>query len=323
MITLAKAGGRSRLLAHVKTPTSPIPPARRPTSATSAAVPTARRAHRLSWGLAAVALGLGVWWLAPWRRWQPPATSQSAGGPSPDTLHPPSRAPTPPLALVPVDTAAALRPESATSRARAKRSPAARVEPPGAAARAPDSSVRPSAQREDSLMRSLHATAVAAMRRALEAGASPGDMAKGDTVFKAADSLAAHGRVSEAVMQLAMAASLWAEAERQSRLRAAAAAPRQAPAEPAPPSPPPPADPRAQIESVIAEYARALESLDLGQVRRAYPGLTPAQQQGWKGFFESIRRLKTGLKVTVPPFISIGDVVSVDTRTGEYLSRAK
>ena len=26
--------------------------------------------------------------------------------------------------------------------------------------------------------------------------------------------------------------------------------------------------------------------------------LTPAQQQGWKGFFESIRRLKTGLKVT-------------------------
>jgi len=134
------------------------------------------------------------------------------------------------------------------------------------------------------------------MRRALEAGASPADMAKGDTVFKAADSLAAHGRVSEALVQLAMAASLWGEAERQSRLRAARDAPRQAPAEPA--APPPPADPRAQIESVIADYARALESLDLGQVRRAYPGLTPAQQQGWKGFFESVRRLKAGLKVT-------------------------
>jgi len=138
------------------------------------------------------------------------------------------------------------------------------------------------------------------MRRALEAGASPADMAKGDTVFKAADSLAAHGRVSEALVQLAMAASLWGEAERQSRLRAARDAPRQAPAEPAPAPPPtpPPADPRAQIESVIADYARALESLDLGQVRRAYPGLTPAQQRGWKGFFESIRRLKAGLKVT-------------------------
>src|SRR5216117_3189714 len=114
MITLAKAGGRSR--PHVKTPTSPIPPARRPTPPTSAAVPTARRAHRLWWGLAAVAIGLGVWWLAPWRRWQPPATSRPAGGPRPDTL--PPRAPTPPLALVPLDTAAALRPESGTSRAR-------------------------------------------------------------------------------------------------------------------------------------------------------------------------------------------------------------
>jgi elongation factor P len=33
--------------------------------------------------------------------------------------------------------------------------------------------------------------------------------------------------------------------------------------------------------------------------------------------------LETGLKITVPPFISKGEVVAVDTRTGEYLSRAK
>jgi elongation factor P len=33
--------------------------------------------------------------------------------------------------------------------------------------------------------------------------------------------------------------------------------------------------------------------------------------------------LETGLKVTVPPFVNIGDLVSVDTRSGEYLSRAK
>ena len=33
--------------------------------------------------------------------------------------------------------------------------------------------------------------------------------------------------------------------------------------------------------------------------------------------------LETGLKITVPPFINKGDLVSVDTRTGEYLSRAK
>jgi elongation factor P len=32
---------------------------------------------------------------------------------------------------------------------------------------------------------------------------------------------------------------------------------------------------------------------------------------------------ETGLKVTVPPFISVGDILQIDTRTGEYLSRSK
>jgi elongation factor P len=33
--------------------------------------------------------------------------------------------------------------------------------------------------------------------------------------------------------------------------------------------------------------------------------------------------LETGIKVQVPPFIGIGELVAVDTRTGEYLSRVK
>ena len=33
--------------------------------------------------------------------------------------------------------------------------------------------------------------------------------------------------------------------------------------------------------------------------------------------------LETGLKITVPPFVGIGEMVAIDTRTGEYLSRAK
>jgi elongation factor P len=33
--------------------------------------------------------------------------------------------------------------------------------------------------------------------------------------------------------------------------------------------------------------------------------------------------LETGLKVTVPPFVGIGEKIAVDTRTGEYLSRVK
>src|SRR5260370_38635786 len=32
--------------------------------------------------------------------------------------------------------------------------------------------------------------------------------------------------------------------------------------------------------------------------------------------------LETGLKITVPPFISVGDVLAIDTRESKYLSRA-
>lgn len=32
---------------------------------------------------------------------------------------------------------------------------------------------------------------------------------------------------------------------------------------------------------------------------------------------------ETGLKVTVPPFVGIGEMIRVDTRTGEYLERVK
>jgi elongation factor P len=33
--------------------------------------------------------------------------------------------------------------------------------------------------------------------------------------------------------------------------------------------------------------------------------------------------LETGLKVTVPPFVNVGEKIKIDTRTGEYVSRVK
>jgi elongation factor P len=33
--------------------------------------------------------------------------------------------------------------------------------------------------------------------------------------------------------------------------------------------------------------------------------------------------LETGLKISVPPFVGVGEVIQVDTRDGKYLSRAK
>src|SRR5258705_500179 len=80
-------------------------------------------------------------------------------------------------------------------------------------------------------------------------------------------------------------------------------------AEPPPPAPPPApapqpaapppvaADPRPDIEKVIADYAGALESRDIEQVRHAYPGLTGAQQGSWQTFFDRVRNLKANLAI--------------------------
>ena len=144
------------------------------------------------------------------------------------------------------------------------------------------------------------------MGRAIEAGATPAELARADTVFKGAESLTAQKRGSEAMVQLATAASLWAEAEREARSRAARDSAARAAQQPtAPPVKPAPIDPRPDIQRVIDDYARALESRDLDQVRRAYPGLTPAQQQSWKGFFESVRNLKAGLTVSAVTFAGV------------------
>src|SRR5438477_5859314 len=129
MITLAKAGGPSRLLAHVKTPTSPIPPARPPTRSTAAAAPPGRRARRVWWGLAAVGLGVALWWAVARRASQPPQGQPSAAGrdtPAAAAAPAPAAASTaaPSLARVPADTA--LPP------GRAKRAPALRASPPPA-----------------------------------------------------------------------------------------------------------------------------------------------------------------------------------------------
>jgi elongation factor P len=60
----------------------------------------------------------------------------------------------------------------------------------------------------------------------------------------------------------------------------------------------------------------AMVELIVKETEPAVKGATAAAQ-----FKPAI--LETGLKVTVPPFISIGEKIQVDTRSGEYLSRAK
>ena len=75
-----------------------------------------------------------------------------------------------------------------------------------------------------------------------------------------------------------------------SRPTPSAAVPAQVPA--APPSAPAespaaeaPADPRPQIEELVAAYARAIESKSTAEMRRVYPGLRGDQQEGWSTLF--------------------------------------
>ena len=46
---------------------------------------------------------------------------------------------------------------------------------------------------------------------------------------------------------------------------------------------------------MIVAYARAIQSGDVAEIRRAYPGLTSSQQQGWDGFFRSVRNFRATL----------------------------
>jgi protein kinase-like protein len=286
MINLAMAGGRSARLDQLKTPTSPIVLSKaRARPAAPTVVVGSQPGARLWWavGVVLIAMGGALWRFAPWR-------------PSAVPARPPQAAPAPvPAAPLPPVAKPAQRP--------APRNRVATGPPPGAA---PESARTPVTQREDSLVRSLRARALGAKSNAIAAGATPAELARGDTVFKGAESLAAQSRGSEAMVQLATATALWAEAERQALLGAKPDSPPQrVPQPPAAAPPPAPIDPRADIQRVVDEYARALESRDVDQVRRAYPGLTPAQQQSWKGFFESVRNLKAGLTVTAVRFTGV------------------
>src|SRR5438477_261130 len=299
MITLAKAGASAHLLAQLNTPTSPIVLSRAHSRRT-AARPRSRRVPKVWWGVVgAAALAAGLWWLAPWRAWRPTTTQTP---------------PVPPTARDTAPRVAVVEPRPVPAPPSTPR----RREPPAVR---PPTQPAPAVQRQDTLVRMLRDRALAAMNRALVAGATPVDLARGDSVFKGAESLATRGQASDAMVQLATAASLWAEAERVSRSRPAVQPPppRAAP----PPVAHPPADPRVEIKALIGDYAHALESRDLAEVRRVYPGLTSAEQATFAQFFESVSDLKAGLTInrliiagsSADAFVS-GVYEYRDTRTG-------
>jgi hypothetical protein len=51
------------------------------------------------------------------------------------------------------------------------------------------------------------------------------------------------------------------------------------------------------VANIIGSYARALETLDVNELRRVYPSMSGPQRSAWEDFFHSIRSLKATLGV--------------------------
>jgi hypothetical protein len=62
--------------------------------------------------------------------------------------------------------------------------------------------------------------------------------------------------------------------------------------------PEPKPDPRDEISGVVAAYARAIESRDIGAVRRSYPGISSDQARGFEQFFQSARNINVTFRVS-------------------------
>jgi hypothetical protein len=88
-----------------------------------------------------------------------------------------------------------------------------------------------------------------------------------------------------------------AQVERTPAVTQSSAATVPAAVAPPPTAAPPRENVAEQVNAAIAAYARALESLDVAQLRRVYPAISGDQRKAWGDFFGSIRALKATLAV--------------------------
>ena len=288
---------------------------------------TAPRPVALAVGSAVIAAAAMFVWLTrePRDGRAPTATDTATGviaAPTPSAATPPQAAaalPAGPDSIAPrTASGGAKNPRDTVPRVpSAKASSPARSE--RAATGAGDTAVRAEPVRLDSIFQSVAASAQDVRRRAALAGATADELARGDSLFAAARALAGRGRWSEAMQGISAVTSSWMDAQRVAGSRRAADSqiarvPAVQPPAPSPPAAPPPrevappADPRVELDTVVARYARALESRSLSELQSAYPGLTTAQRQSWEQFFRNVQDMRASL--TIDELQVTGDVAS-------------
>jgi len=226
----------------------------------------------------------------------------------------PQIAATPPTSEPSVRDSAALRtPSAANVPDTSTKQPAANV--PTSKGREPARATSATSTEEAmraaaSFQRALNAANIV-RQRAVIAGATAAELARGDSLATEALSLAAQARYADAMGRVAAMDTSVRDAEAAaSARRAQEAQPAPVPPAPTPPvpratapretlaiSPAPVADPRVEISAVLSRYARALESRDVQQLQTAYPGLTPTQRQSWERFFRDVREMHANLTI--------------------------
>ena len=66
---------------------------------------------------------------------------------------------------------------------------------------------------------------------------------------------------------------------------------------------------------MLAAYATAVESQNVDNIRRLYPGMTPAQQRQWEQFFQTVTDVKAQLSVSS---LDVANATAEAQMTGTY-----
>ena len=229
----------------------------------------------------------------------PSSSSRLVAAPSPDSSAAEERVVAPAAAAAP-DSAPARAAESPAPRTQRQAAPLPEVR------RAPDTTIT----------MQLRSAALEARSASRSAGATPGQLAAGDSLLRGGDSLRGIRKYNEAGMAYSAARAVWA-----------GIVIKQAPPTSPPPAeqpvqrPEPPAvvaqrqDPQPAIQRRVREYASAIESESTDRIRQVYPGLTSQQERNWRQFFDAVNDVKATLAVS--SLTVRGDSADV-TLTGQY-----
>ncbi|HEX2220520.1 MAG TPA: protein kinase [Gemmatimonadales bacterium] len=274
-------------------------------------------ARRFGPAVAIVVLAAAVALLAWPRRGTTPMGPPPAAAPTDDALHSPAAEAIPPATSA--ETSLPTPPVAESAPPAPTRAPTPRAAP----APRPERDARVMSSEDSALLARLEQQAASARTRAVAAGVGDSLIARGDSSVSRAESLSGARRIAEAAVAFSSATALWSAAtdraqaaeaaraaaertaEAEETVRIAEPPPADVPPTPAPPperppdsAPAPAPDPARQIDALFARYAAAIEARDLDAIRRAYPGLLPAQAREWEEFFGSVTDIDVELEVT-------------------------